>query len=452
MNNRVWRLTTVSTLALVSLVFLTACVCWPSLPTLIHQNGCARIYPSESIQYAAPPPKSYIAHIHNQDVWIMEEDGTQTKQLTESAEREFSLSASERVERIWFIRSNSPSASTNLFGDVYSCDYEGKNVKQVTEGLMVRFAVVSNDGKKLAISVIGQAEAAIDGVVSETADMYIISASADKLTSVDAAVDLSSDLAATGVGGREGSTFLAWSPDSKRVAFTYKADGSASLGISTKSVYLADADGDNRQKLIDSCDEPRFNTDGTMLAVTHGSHWDTTGVMQVSVDGDFSEDILPMPTGSPLYSAYSPFWLTTYYDVAEHVNVVYSKQTHPADASQIANTLEIYNLETEKTTVLATMSTPSEIISRIDNDALNSYLIFQAGVSDPVSGKAAAIWRLKPDGTDLTKLSGEGDYSEPTFAVSYSWYNKGKTGGTTNPYGCHWPYENYPQGYNGALL
>ena len=452
MNNRVWRLTTVSTLALVSLVFLTACVCWPSLPTLIHQNGCARIYPSQEKQYAAPPPKSYIAHIHNQDVWIMEEDGTQKKQLTESAEREFSLSASERAERIWFIRSDSPSASTNLYGDVYSCDYEGKNVRQVTKGLMVKFVAVSIDGKKLAISVIGQMKPAIDGGNSETADMYIISASADKLSTLADTVDLTSDLTTSDVGGREGSTFLAWSPDSKRVAFTYKADGSASLGISTKSVYLADADGDNREKLIDSCDEPRFNVDGTgtMLAVTYGSHWDTTGVMQVSVDGDFSEDVLPMPTGSPLYSAYAPFWLSTY-NSDVHKNVVYSKQTHPADASQITNTLEMYNLETKKTTILATMSTPSEIISKTDSDALGTYLVFQAGVSDPVSGKAAEIWRLKPDGTDLIKLSGEEDDSEPTFAVSYSWYNKGKTGGTTNPYGCHWPYEDYPKNYNGAL-
>lgn len=450
MNNKVWRLTTVSVLALVSLVFLTACVCWPSLPTLIHQDGCARIYPSPLIQYAAPPPKSYIAHIHDQDVWIMEEDGTQKKQLTKSAEREFSLSASERVERIWFIRSNSPSASTNLYGDVYSCDYDGKNVKQVTKDLKARFAAVSVDGKKLAISVVGQVEPAIDGGNSETTDMYIISANAGNLSTLADAVDLTSDLAASGVGGRAGSTFLAWSPDSKRVAFTYKADGSASLGISTKSVYLADADGGNRQKLIDSCDEPRFNTDGTMLAVTHGSHWDTTGVMQVSIDGDGSEDVLPMPTGSPLYSAYSPFWLTTY-NADRHENVVYSKQTHPADASQIANTLEINNVETKKTTVLATMPTPSEIISHADSDALNTYLVFQAGVSGPVSDQAAAIWRIKPDGTDLTKLSGEGDDSEPTFAVSYSWYNKGKTG-TTNPYGCHWPYQDFPKYYKGALL
>lgn len=450
MNNRIWRLTTVSTLALVSLVFLTACVCWPSLPTLIHQNGCARIYPSSGKQYVSLPPKTYVGYIHNQDVWMMDEDGKNKRQVTETAEREFSLSAAFQAERLWFIRSANTAAGSKNFGDVYSCDYDGKNVKQVTEGLKVRFAAVTVDGKKLAISVIGQVEPAIDGVFSETADMYIISATAAKLNSVADAVDLSSDLAASGVGGREGSTFLTWSPQLDKVAFTFKPDISSSLGISTRSVYLADADGGNRKKLADSCDEPRFNVYGDMIAMTKGSHWDTIGVVQFSIDGAVSRDVLPVPSASPLYSAYTPFWLSTY-NADEHKFVFYSKQTHPAEPAQLVNTLESYDLDTAKTTTVATMTTPSEIITDAQGDQTAQVVIFQAGVSDPVSGKAAAIWSVKADGTSLTKLSGEGDDSEPTFAVSYNWYNKGKTG-TTNPYGCHWPYENFPKGYNGALL
>lgn len=443
MNRKGLKLTVTVLFSLFSLLFMTACVCWPSLPTLVHQGSCGWIqYAAQSgKQYAAPPPKNYIAYINKGDVWIMDPDGQNKKQLTKTAEREFSLSATYQAERIWFVRQNETFTEQKA-GDVYSCDYEGKNVKKVTEGVPVTFAAVSVDGKKIGASVVSAVEQTAPLSPYQTNDMWLVDAAGKNQGSDSKHVNLTGDLPPSGVGGREGSTFLTWSPQNDRIAFTFKADGSASLGISTKSVYLAKTDGSGRKKIIDSCAEPRFNAQGTMLAVTTGAHWDTMGVVQVSVDGEQKDDILPISTGNILYSTATPFWLTTYENIKENQNVIYSKTTHPAAPAEPVNTLEIHRAVTGDTTVLVTKEGGDKTILNAWSTHLNNGIVFQTGFDASTS----SIWSITAEGKDLKRLSDSdtaGD-SEPTSAVSYSWYNKnnGETSSGTQFQTCHWPYNN----------
>jgi hypothetical protein len=365
----------------------------------------------------------------------MDPDGKNKTQLTKTPVREFSLSAAHQADRIWFVRRGEGFAPLNG-GDVYSCDYDGKNVSKVTEGLVITFVAVSVDGQKMAVAVSTAVEA--DPASYSTSDMWVMDAGGVKQDKSAEHIDLTGDLPASQVGGREGSTFLTWSPQIDQVAFTFKPDDSASLGISTKSVYLAKADGSDRKKLVDGCAEPRFNELGTMLTVTTGAHWDTMGVLEVSVDGEYSEDILPLPTGSPLYSASTPFWLTTYEDIKENPNIFYAKTTHPAEPAVPVTTLEKHRIEGGATTVIYSAEGADKTIPIAWPTVFNSSIVFQSGF-----GETSSIWSVTAEGKDLKCLSDSptaGD-SEPTSAVSYSWYNKdGPAGGGMQFQACHWPY------------
>ncbi len=448
MNRRWYYRFSLTVFPVFCLFFLTACVCWPGLPGLIHQDGCAQIQPMKKSGGAIPPPRPKIVHVHTGDIWIMNQDGAEKKQLTKTTEREFSPSVSRRVERIWFIRADAASTESSQYGDVYSCDFKGGDVKRITEGLKIRFAVVSPYGDKLAIAVIRSIPDILPGgQAGDTADMWIIEAGAENQTGAEGYVDLSKDLAASGVGGREGSTYLAWSPSNDRVAFTFKPDGSSSLGISTKDVYLATASGKGIKKLIAGADEPCFNAVGDMVVATTGAHWDTMGVTQVSVDGGFSDNLLAWPTASPLYSTYTPFWTTTW-DAEQHNLVIYSKTTHPAEPGIPVNTLEKCDLKTDATTEIVTKNGAENIITQAAPDFYSGKIVFQVGRNITGVSANASIWTVKPDGQALTQVASGPEDSEPVWAWDNSWWKTGGgTAGTTGT-GCHWPYQAKSGGQN----
>ena len=437
---------------LLLLLFPTACSCWPSLPAMIHQGGCGwPQYAAGSVsssgggaQSVALPPKTYIAYSHKGDIWIMDNDGKNKKRLTSDPAREFSLSAGYQAEKIWFIRASGNTSETLNYGDVYSCDYDGKNLKRVTAGLKVGFAAVSPNGKSLAISVISpMPDATGSGSPGETADMWLVNAQGTKLTAASPHYNLTGDLEPSVVGGREGSIYAAWSKATDKIVFTFKPDGSSSLGISTRTVYLANADGSGRTVLAKSADQPSFDGFGTSVAVTTGAHWDTMGVARVNTEGGVPVDVLPVASGASLYSTYNPTFITTYEDVKEWPTVVYGKTTHPAAPAQPVNTLEKYRIDDAKTTVLDTREGAENVITNITTDNLFSAIFFQTGKTAGLDVSNATIWSVKPDGTALKMLSvaaGDDD-SEPIAAVSYSWYNKGKIGGTNYYSTCHWPYK-----------
>jgi hypothetical protein len=447
MNRSVYYRTSLVAFSVLTLIVLLGCFCWPSLPTLVHQGSCASIQaasPANGKAGAIPPARMKIAYIHGNDIWIMNNDGKENTQLTKTVDAEFSLSFARNPERIWFVRTTGVQGSTP-YGDVYSCDLAGKNVKRITLGIKVRFATVSLDGKQLAISVISQLpDLNTAGELGDTADMWIINAENANQTESNPYINLTGDLPYTPGMGRDGSTFAAWSPTSKQVAFSYKGDSSASLGISTKTIYVADLDGSNRKEVFKSADEPDFDSQGTKIAAVTGGHWDTMGVVTASTEGTGLETVLPIAPGvtesSTLYSTYSPFWMTTFEDIATQVNVIYSRTTHPASPAEPVNTLERFNMDKKKTTSLVTIAGADKMITHASSDLYQYMIAFQVGGSNSPTGPNASIWTVKPDGSGLTQLTKGTQDSEPTWTADNSWWRT--KGGTAKANACHWPYQN----------
>lgn len=447
MNRSVYYRTSLVAFSVLTLIVLLGCFCWPSLPELIHQGSCASIQaaqPAKGKAGAIPPARMKIAYIHGNDIWIMNNDGKENKQLTKTADAEFSLSFSRNTERIWFIRTVGQQGGTP-YGDVYSCDLAGKNIKKITEGIKVRFATVSIDGKRLAISVITQlADLNAGGELGDTADMWIINAERENQTESVPYVNLTGNLPYSPGMGREGSTFADWSPTSDKIAFSYKGDNSASMGISTKAVYIANYDGTGTTEIIKNADEPDFDLMGQKIAAVTGGHWDTMGVVSISTEGTGLETVLPVAPGvtesSTLYSTYSPFWMTTFEDIATQVHVVYSKTTHPASPVEPVNTLERFDTDKKKTTLLASIAGADKPITHASVDLYQTTLAFQVGRMDSPTGPNASIWTVKPDGTGIVQLTkGTGD-SEPTWTADNSWWRNNS--GMAKANACHWPYQN----------
>lgn len=447
MNRFVYRRTGFVAFSVLSLIAFLGCFCWPSLPDLIHQGSCAPILAASPKGQTGviPPPHIKLAYIHGDDVWIMDKDGKNKTRLTNTAEVEFSLSFARNTERLWFVRTTGLEG-VRPYGDVYSCNLKGQDVKQVTKGIKVGFAAVSLDGKKLAISVISQVpDLNAEGQPGDTADMWVIDAVKMNQTEASPFVNLTGDLPYTPGMGRDGSTFAAWSPTSKQLAFSYKSDGSALLGISTKAVYVADIDGANRQEIVKSADMPDFDGQGEKVAVVTGSHWDTMGVVTVNTAGTVLATVLPVAPGvagaSTLYSAYSPFWMNTYENISTQLNVFYSKTTHPASPAEPVNTLERFDTEKKKTTVVAKMTGADKIITRVSGNDFQDLLSFQVGTPDSPTGSNASIWTVKPDATGLTQLTNGSDDTEPTWVSDNSWW-RDNPGVTATANKCHWPYAN----------
>ncbi|MFA5867164.1 MAG: hypothetical protein WC891_04255 [Actinomycetota bacterium] len=447
MNRSIYHRTSLVAVSVLTLVVFLGCFCWPSLPSLVHQGSCAPIQAAQSANGKAgaiPPPRPKIVYIHAGDIWIMNADGKESTQLTKTTEAEFSLSFAQYPEKIWFIKETGVAGSTP-YGDVYSCDLAGKNVAHITDGLKVGFAVVSNDGKKLAASIVKQVpDLNAGGQPGDTADMWILSAEKQKQTGSEDYVDLTSNLPYTLGLGRYGSTFAAWSPTSDTLAFTYKSDGSASLGISTRAVYTAAADGTSRIEIIKSADEPGFDGQGERIVAVNGAHWDTMGVIQTKADGTSPEVVLPIAPGSDvsttLYSVYTPFWMNTYEDITTQVNIFYAKTTHPAPPGEPVNTLERFDTQKKTTSVVATQNGADKTITHASGENYKNLIAFQVGRSDSSGGGNASIWTVKPDGTGLTQLTQGTDDSEPIWAEDNSWW-RGE-GGTAKANKCHWPYQN----------
>lgn len=342
-----------------------------------------------------------IAFSKDGDVWTMKPDGSDKKQLTNTSEYEFSLSFSKKAGRIWFIRTTSTKWEKLPTGEVWSMKVDGEDVKRITTGQMkIRFAAVSPDGKKIGISLTKMIpELYPGGPAGETSDLWIMDANAPDQTEASEHIALSDDLAADGGEmGREGSTFCAWSPDSKKIAFTFKDDGSASLGISTRKIYIANKDGSDRKQIGASMDQPAFSPSNKYIAAPKGMHWDTIGLQAITTSGEDYKEIVPMPTGE-LYSVGKPAWL-------DNTRVVYSLTTHPSQQEASTTTLYSSNLKTSTQTSVVTKDKVKGSAKNPAVDFTGKKIVFEVEHFYAQGGETTSyIWIVNADGGSLTQIT-----------------------------------------------
>lgn len=156
-------------------------------------------------------------------------------------------------------------------------DADGSNVKQMTHnGNGADTPAWSPDGKKLAISVctkpnvrtsvnqLGQLVVTMGGPPPEW-EIYVIDADGSNLRRL--------------THDRGDAAQPAWSPDGKRIAFTYAQEG-------PYEIYVINADGSNRQKLIQGA-MPAWSPDGTRIAFERwgGQGTDIFQIYTMDADG-----------------------------------------------------------------------------------------------------------------------------------------------------------------------
>lgn len=342
-----------------------------------------------------------IAFIKDGDIWTMKPDGSEKKQLTKTKNYEFSLSFSEKGKRIWFIRTTDGEQQEVSAGEVWSMKIDGSDAKRITTGqTKIGFAAVSPNGQKIGVSLIKSVpEIYPGGPAGETADVWIMDANASEQTEASSHTALSDDLAPQGDEmGREGSTFCSWSPDSKKIAFTFKADQSGSLGISTRKVYIANNNGSDRKEIGGGMDHPVFSPDGKYIAAERGEHWDTIGLKAITTSGEDYKEIVPVPTGE-LYSVSTPAWIN-------NNNVTYPLTTHPAKTDESTTTLYSANLETLAKTEIVTQS---KVKGTITNPKVNfdeKKIVFEVEHLSAQGGETTSdVWTVNADGSDSSKIS-----------------------------------------------
>lgn len=341
-----------------------------------------------------------IAFIKDGDVWTMKPDGSDKKQLTNTPNYEFSLSFSETAKRIWFVKTTATKWEELPTGEVWNMKIDGTDAKRITAGQMkVRFATVCPNGRKIGISIVKAIpETKPGGQAGDTADLWIMDANTPDQTEASKHVALSDDLAASPDMGREGSTFCAWSPDSKKIVFTFKADESASLGISTRQIYIANKDGSDKKKIGGGMDHPAFSPNGKYIAAEQGMHWDTIGLKAITTSGEDYKEIVPIPTGD-LYSVSKPVWIVD-------TKVAYTLTTHPAQPAESTTTLYSSDLGTLDKTAIVAQEKLKGTVKNLAVSFSEKKIVFDVEYFYAQGGeKTYYIWIVNADGGDPTKIT-----------------------------------------------
>ncbi len=161
---------------------------------------------------------------HNYEIYVMDADGNNPQNLTNSPEEDRYPSWSPDGRRIVFsaVRDGHFKNNLDITSEIYVMDADGGNQQRLTENRNNDWNPVwSPDGKRIAFD----ADRKGDFVKF---DIYVMDA------------DGGNQQKLTNHRAWDGSP--TWSPDSKRIAFYSLRDGNA-------EIYVMDADGGNQQKL-----------------------------------------------------------------------------------------------------------------------------------------------------------------------------------------------------------
>ncbi len=395
---------------------------------MVHNGNCARImYKSPSSKSKVPlPPAVSIAFVKDGDIWRIKEDGSEKKQLTKTADNESCLSYSYSKGRLWYIKTSTYMYESVGVGDVWSIKMDGSDPKQITRGIKARFVSVSPDGKKIAVSVVRERSdiESLQGQPIETSDMWLMDAETTGQTASSSHIDLSGDLKMSQVGGRDGATFADWSSQSDKLVFTYKPDSSASVGISTKELYIVNTDGKDRKKIATGVDYPSFLPNSESIAVAFGVHWDIMGLKIIDSSGTDQKEIEPIPTTIQV-SIGKPFAL--WYQIDPQVLYVASVQE--GGGATPGTTVYLADTKTGEKKALCFSPDVTDPFSIPSASVYTQRIVLQRGISGMQGSNNATIWTVKLDGSELKQLTdGPGD-TEP---ILFEEKRKGGTTGTTN--------------------
>jgi Tol biopolymer transport system component/pimeloyl-ACP methyl ester carboxylesterase len=191
--------------------------------------------PSRPVGGASAADGGLIAFVSDRDgndeIYVMNADGTGQTNLTNYPKDDLWPRWSPNGEKIAFSRVTSTCVACTPSNNIFVMNADGSQQTTITDVPMVSAPAWSPDGTKIAFA---------SGTLAEPWPIFVVNADGTRLTQM--------------AGPLTDGLPVKWSPDGKRIAFTYEGD-----------VHVVDADGTN-DRTIASGSHPSWSPDGSKIA------------------------------------------------------------------------------------------------------------------------------------------------------------------------------------------
>jgi Tol biopolymer transport system component len=257
-----------------------------------NRNKLTKTFNFESFQYDWSPDAKKLAYVKynggygngNQDIYLMNIDGSNSTKVTDDAAVETSPTWSPDGTKIAFV---SDRANIGKQSGIYIMNSDGSNVVALVNGKEGRNLVWSPDGKKLAfeydsVYVINADGTDLRKVYDGSATNPSWSPNSNKIVFTGSAFSSYGAIFSVNADGstltqltdpkKEANDYYAydtepvWSPDGSKIAFTSTRDIDS-------EIYVMNADGSNQINLtrrLGSDEKPRWSWDGSRILFISG--------------------------------------------------------------------------------------------------------------------------------------------------------------------------------------